>query len=101
MTMHQISACEETFRESIETSLGAFFKNTLNVEIQSSEDNLIETGVLDSLMLVDLVLFMEQTFNVSPSLEDFEIENFATVSRMADFVAARRHGLDYGNGGDR
>jgi acyl carrier protein len=71
----------------------AFVKNSLNIDIQCSEDDLIETGLLDSLMLVELVLYIEQTFNVSPSLEDLEIENFATVSRMADFVVARVLGL--------
>jgi methoxymalonate biosynthesis acyl carrier protein len=92
MTMRQISACEETLRESIEDSLMAFLKNSLSIDIQSSEHNLIEEGVLDSLMLVDLVLYMEQAFEVSPALEDLEIENFASVSRMADFVAAKASG---------
>ena len=93
MTMQQTSACERTSREFVESSLMIFVKDFLNIEIQSSEDDLIETGLLDSLMLVDLVLHIEQAFSVSPSLEDLEIENFATVSRMADFVVARELGL--------
>jgi acyl carrier protein len=88
MTAQQVSS-EKTPMKSIESALMAYAKNNLNIEIQSPEHNLIEEGILDSFMLVDLVLYMEQEFNVSPSLEDLEIENFATVARMANFLAAR------------
>jgi len=93
MMMQQTSVYEKTSREFVESSLMMFVKNVLNIDVQSSEDDLIETGLLDSLMLVDVVLHIEQAFNVSPSLEDLEFENFATVSRMADFVVGRELGL--------
>jgi len=90
--MSQASAPEATPREAIENCLMTFLKDTLNIDIDSSDQNLIETGLLDSLMLVDLVLHIERNFNVLPSLEDLAIENFATISHMADFVAARELG---------
>jgi methoxymalonate biosynthesis acyl carrier protein len=101
MTMHPISVCEETFRESVEHSLMVFLRNSLSIDLQSSEHNLWDAGIIDSLMVVDLVLYIEQAFNISTALEDLDIENFATVSRMADFVASRRLELGYGNGIDR
>jgi acyl carrier protein len=101
MTTQQNTACEKTLTESIENSIAAFVKNTLNIDIQSLEHDLIEAGILDSLMLVELVLYIEEAFNVSPSLEDLEIHNFATVSRMANFVTAKRLGRSYGNGNDQ
>ena len=75
---------------TVEQSIIIFFKDHLNVDVASPQHNLLEAGILDSLMIVDLVLYFEQTFDVSPSLEDLEIENFATVSDMAAFVAAYR-----------
>jgi methoxymalonate biosynthesis acyl carrier protein len=75
--------------EGIESSLLTFLRQEFSVEIPSAETNLIESGILDSLMLVDLLHYAEQKFGIVVSVEDLEIENFITVSSMARFVAAR------------
>lgn len=76
-----------------ETEVGgaimAFLRERFGLEPASAEANLIEEGILDSMMFVDLVLFIEERFGVVAELEDLEIEHFATVARMARFVAAR------------
>jgi acyl carrier protein len=77
---------------SVEKSIIDFVHERFNVDVCSSEHDLIEAGILDSLMIVDLVLYFEQQFGTSLSLEDLEIENFASVSRMAALVAGQaRH----------
>jgi methoxymalonate biosynthesis acyl carrier protein len=69
--------------------VAALFSRTLNLDVPSIETDLFETGVLDSLAFVDLVLALERHFGVTTSLEDLETDNFRTISRIADFVAAR------------
>ena len=75
--------------DALKHSIMSFLQERLNVDVLSPEHDLVEAGILDSLMIVDLVLYFEQTFAVALSLEDLEIENFATVARMAGFVTAR------------
>ena len=75
--------------DSVQHLIMSFLQDHLNVDVLSPKHDLIETDVLDSLMIVDLVLYFEQTFNVVLSLEDLEIENFATVASMTAFVTAR------------
>jgi methoxymalonate biosynthesis acyl carrier protein len=82
---------------SVQQSIITFFKEHLHVDVLSPDYNLIEAGILDSLMIVDLVLYLEQTFQVSPSLEDLEVENFATVARVAAMVAAHHSRSAFGN----
>lgn len=50
------------------------------------ELNLLESNVLDSTALVDLVLWLEETFVLQIDPEDLMPENFETLSAMANFV---------------
>jgi methoxymalonate biosynthesis acyl carrier protein len=49
---------------------------------------LFETGVLDSLTFVDLVLYLEEQFDVRVGPDDMEPENFRSVAKISEFVAA-------------
>jgi acyl carrier protein len=76
-----------------ETDVGyaitAFLRERFGVEPPSPDANLIEDGILDSMMFVDLVVFIEERFGVVAALDDLEIDNFATVGGMARFVTER------------
>ena len=52
-------------------------------------DALLETGILDSLGVLDLVNFIEQKFSVGMSDEELVPENFQTIERIAAFVAGK------------
>jgi acyl carrier protein len=52
----------------------------------TNHDNLLESGVIDSLGVLDLVNFLEQEFSVAVADEDLTPENFQSIERMAQFV---------------
>ena len=76
-----------------ETDVGhaitAFLRERFGAEPSSAEANLIDEGILDSMMFVDLVVFIEDRFGVVAELDDLEIDNFSTVAGMARFVTER------------
>lgn len=74
---------------AVEQTILAFLRERFGVELPSASANLIETGILDSMMFVDLIVLIEEQFGVVAELDDLEIENFATVARMAQFVVER------------
>lgn len=74
---------------AVEQTILAFLRERFGVELPSSSVNLIETGILDSMMFVDLIVLIEEQYGVVAELDDLEIENFATVARMAQFVVER------------
>jgi acyl carrier protein len=74
----------------VEQTLLAFLRERFGVEPPSADTNLIEGGILDSMMFVDLIVFIEERFGVVAGLDDLEIDNFSTVARMARFVTERR-----------
>jgi acyl carrier protein len=58
----------------------------------SREDRLLDTGVLDSLGILDLVSFVEQEFGVTISDDELLPENFQSIEAIAAFVLRKRNG---------
>ncbi len=53
------------------------------------EDSLLESGIVDSLGVIELVEFLERTFGISVTEEDLLPENFDSIHRMADLVGRK------------
>jgi methoxymalonate biosynthesis acyl carrier protein len=64
------------------------FLETLNVQVPSEEADLIESGLIDSLALVELLFAIEREFSVSLPLDDLEIENFRSVNRISEVIVS-------------
>jgi acyl carrier protein len=62
------------------------FLETLNVQVPSEEADLIESGLIDSLALVELLFAIEREFSVSLPLDDLEIEHFRSVNRISEVI---------------
>jgi acyl carrier protein len=52
-------------------------------------DPLLESGVLDSLGVLDLVSFVEQEFSVHVADDELTPENFQTIDRIAAFIESK------------
>lgn len=62
------------------------FGDELLIDVGSATTDLIETGLLDSLALVELIAAIEQEFQVDLALDALEIDAFRTVESIAVFV---------------
>jgi acyl carrier protein len=50
------------------------------------DEDLLEQGIIDSLGIMKLILFMEETYGIAVADEEVVPENFQTVSMMVRFV---------------
>ena len=73
----------------IHQKLTELFAKKLNLEVSSVNTDLVETGLLDSLALIELLAQLEETFGVSVSTDDLELENFRSIASIAGFVDQR------------
>jgi acyl carrier protein len=55
----------------------------------AGDEDLIESGVLDSLGIFQLVAFLEERFGVAIADSEITPENFGTLERIERLVAAR------------
>ena len=81
-----------TDENAIIERLSALFVESLHIEAPSADTDLFETGILDSLQLVELLLQLEQRFGFRTTIENLDLDNLRTLGRIASLVAARTGG---------
>jgi methoxymalonate biosynthesis acyl carrier protein len=74
--------------QALYDQIAAFFFDRLNLTVVSAAEDLFETGVLDSMAFVDLVMHLEQQFDIRISTNEMEPDNFRSIAKIATFVAA-------------
>jgi acyl carrier protein len=57
-----------------------------HIEVESIDTDLIETGVIDSLALVELIFQIEQDLGIAIQLDEVSVERFRTVRGIADLL---------------
>lgn len=62
----------------------------LAVEVASDDTDLLAEGVLDSVTLVQLIMYLEQTFDIRVDLADLEIDDLRSVESIAGLVRKLR-----------
>ena len=53
------------------------------------DDSFLQEGIVDSVGVLELVLFVEETFGVAVDDQDITPDNFDSVNKLADYI--RRH----------
>lgn len=79
--------------ESIETEVRQFLADNFILDEGGAglgaEESLTQAGVLDSMGVLELIMFIEQQFGLSIPDEDTLPENFDSVSRIVAYVSGR------------
>lgn len=78
-----------TEQHVVRQKLIELFARKLNLEVASVDTDLVATGLLDSLTLVELLAQLEEAFGVSISAGDLELEDFRSIASIAGFLARR------------
>ena len=79
----------EQYQAQLEREIAEVITKNLLVEVCSPEDDLLASGILDSLTLVQLLLDLEQRFRITIPLEQLEIDDFRSVTSLARLVHSR------------
>jgi acyl carrier protein len=56
----------------------------------SDSQSLIESGILDSTGVIELIMFVEETFRIEVAEEDMIPDNFDSIDRIVEFVRRSR-----------
>lgn len=71
-----------------------FDKFPLARKRQLAEDaSLLETGIVDSIGILEIVTFVEEEFDVKVADEDLVPENFGTIAGIAAFIESKAQSL--------
>ena len=79
--------------ESVETSIRRYvleaFLFTEDESQLSNNASFLEEGIVDSTGVLELVMFVEETFGITVKDEEVVPENFDSVERLARYVRLR------------
>ncbi len=68
--------------------LRALFLDRFHIDVPSQDTDLLETGMLDSLQLVELLLQLEQVFGIRISIDAIDLDDLRSLSRLARVVCS-------------
>jgi D-alanine--poly(phosphoribitol) ligase subunit 2 len=74
-------------QDQLQRQIIEIFSERFETRLVSDDVDLLETGLVDSVKIVELVLELEQRFGISLPFENLEIDDFRTVSRLAERIA--------------
>jgi acyl carrier protein len=88
---------EEALYMSVEALIQNFilesFLFTDDVEQLPSDTSFLEEGIVDSTGVLELVMFVEETFDIAVDDEEIVPENFDSVERLARYVQRKVKGV--------
>jgi len=68
----------------------ALFAECFHIEAPATDADLLESGILDSLQFVELLVQLEERFGLHIKVDDIDLEDLRTLERIASLVAAQR-----------
>jgi acyl carrier protein len=73
--------------DEIIARLNAWFKDSLHVSVPSPDTDLLDSGLIDSLQIVELLLQLEEQFGFKASLDEIDLDDLRSLERLAALVA--------------
>ena len=78
---------ESESRQGLELRIHKIFVDQLALQVDVETD-VIDNGMLDSVAFVQLLVGLEQEFGVTVDVAALQLDDFRSISRIAQFVAA-------------
>jgi len=83
MSTEAIQPTKETIR--------SFILESINIPDLNDDDNLFETGIVNSLFAIQLMTFLEKSFSIEVTMDDLSMDNFQSVNATSLFVERKQN----------
>ena len=64
----------------------SIFSTQLSIEIADEDTDLLDTGLIDSLTMVDLLTHLESNYGFTVVMEELDVEYFRNLKSIARYV---------------
>lgn len=82
----EASANMDEIKDTLRTFIGGFVRSK---DFKDS-DNIFEAGFVNSMFVMQLILFIEKEFSLAVDNADLELKNFSSVDAMRAFITSKR-----------
>jgi methoxymalonate biosynthesis acyl carrier protein len=72
--------------EQAKEKLRAFLGRHIGGRVIGDDEKIFAAGFINSMFAMQIVLFLEKSFQIAIANEDLEIKNFQTIDAMAELI---------------
>ena len=76
--------------KKVRETVTKFLLSSINIANLKDDDDLFESGIVNSLFAVQLMTFLEKNFVMEIGMDDLDIENFKSVNATTAFVMRKK-----------
>lgn len=80
-----------TDHSELKQTIKGFLSRSFRNGDAADGDNIFALGYVSSLFAMELVLFVEKTFNIKIDDEDLDLKNFCSVNAITEFVENKQN----------
>jgi len=73
----------------VKETVKRFLLGSINITHLGDDDDLFESGIVNSLFTVQLMTFIEKTFAIEVGMDDLDAENFKSLNAATAFVVRK------------
>jgi len=70
----------------LKQQIRAIFSTQLSIELPDDDADLLDTGLIDSLTMVDLLAHLETNYGFTVVMDELDIEYFRDLKSIAQYV---------------
>lgn len=83
---------DEAARREMEARVQRIFLERMQFDVPSPQADLFDSGVVDSLSFVELLVHLEEEFGQRIELEELDLDDFRTVAKIARVLSPNGNG---------
>jgi acyl carrier protein len=68
----------------------ALFLDKMSIRVESPDEDLFQSGIFDSMTLVEFIFHLEERFALHFPMEELELDSILSVTKIAEMVASQQ-----------
>lgn len=80
----------QTIKNGIKTHIWDNRLDSGNLHKLNDDDSFFENGIIDSVGVLELVAFVEDTFHITINDDELTLENLDSVNRLSSFIQSKQ-----------
>lgn len=73
----------------VDEQLKQFLIDSSGISDINNETEIFASGIVNSLFAIQLIMFIEKTFDISINIADLDFENFSSINTITNFIESK------------
>ena len=78
----------------VKSTIRKFIEKVTRKQEISDDEDIFEGGIINSLLTIQLLMFIEKKFQITIDNSDISLENFSTLNRIEKFIQSKNDKRD-------